>query len=189
MGLSRYIRSNGLTSTGISSTCFWMLYFLLILLDSFWNSIIDPSSGLYPTISVSNIQFSASTCSSAFSTTSGNCLVTFSNLLVNTLTSPSFICICALMPSYLLSMTAGLPTSSNPSSIVSTFLASIEFTGRKSSNFNSSTASMFFVHAWATSVKSLVKSYAFCIFSLCSPSKNASANASLIVPSPIPILR
>ena len=113
--------SKTINFTGSFFCNFSISYFLLILRLIFWKERYFFVFGSKPMASMSRIKLFPWMYFFVYSTASGNCFVTFSNLLVKSFTSsPSFV-ISSLNPSYLYSIAAGFPTVLKPSSIFFAF--------------------------------------------------------------------
>src|SRR3989344_1215120 len=110
--------SNTFTSTGNFNDNSCMSYFLLILWLMLWKDKYFLVLGSIPIVSESIMILSAFTCFFTASTTSGNCSVTFSSLLVNSIILLLNLCICNRKPSYLYSAAAGVPNVSHLSCTV-----------------------------------------------------------------------
>ncbi len=121
--------SKTLSSTGKFFDMISISYFLFIRWEILWKGRYLFVFGSNPTASESRINEFPLTLFFTYSTTSGNCFVTFSRRLVNSLIPSSFLWIWSLKPSNLYSISAGFPTLSKPSFISLTFKASITFTG------------------------------------------------------------
>ena len=118
--------SKVLISIGSCLINWFILCFRLIRWEIASNGLYFFVLGSKPMASLSIMKLFALMCSFIYCTTSGNCFVTSSKRLVNSLISPlSSLLISILNPSYLYSNAAGLPTRLNPSSMLSAFRASI----------------------------------------------------------------